>query len=134
MKCPLWMVALPVLLGMGGRKAQQVPQGSAIDIRRPTVIAFYPPVSKGDEANADANEALSDFQFYAGRVKEPLSELGVDFQELYAHSFRIHLGRRTTAFFPKSDVGYYLIVPGREPQIEYGVITDADLILVARRY
>ena len=135
MNSPLGLIAVTLLLGTGSAlKAQHVPQGSAISIQRPTVTAFYPPVSKGDEANADANEALSDFQFYAGRVKEPLKKLGIDFQELYVHSLRIRLGQRIIAFLPKSDVGYYFIAPGRKPHIEYGVMTDADLILVAKRY
>ena len=66
MKCPLRLIVVSVLLGMGcTMKAQQVPQGPAIDIQKSTIIAFFPPVSKGDEGKADANEALTDFQYYA---------------------------------------------------------------------
>ncbi len=135
MNCPRGMIAMTFLLATcSALKAQHVPQGPAISIQGPTVIAFYPPVSKGDEANADANEALSDFQFYAGRIKEPLHKLGIDVQELYVHSFCIRVDHPIVAFLPKSDVGYYFIAPGRKPHIEYGVMTDADLIPVAKRY
>jgi hypothetical protein len=76
-----------------------------------TVIAFYPPSSQTDKANTGANEASSDFQIYAGRVKQPLSRLGIDFQELYVRSFWVHLGGKMITFHPKADlVGYYLII------------------------
>jgi len=85
--------------------------------------------------DADSNEALSDFQLYAERVKQPLSELDIDFQQLYVRSFRLHLSGGDIVFRPKSDtVGYYLIAPGKKPHVEYGVMTDADLLMVARRY
>jgi hypothetical protein len=61
-------------------------------------------------------------------------EIGVTFQVLYARSFRIRSGTGTTTFRPKADVGYYLVEPGKKPQIEYGVLTDSDLLLIARRY
>jgi hypothetical protein len=40
-----------------------------------------------------------------------------------------------TAFRPlKGNVGYHFVVPGRKPRIEYGVMTDADLLQVANEY
>jgi hypothetical protein len=136
MKWTLWLTAIMALLVTDSRLgAQRVSQTPVIDIQRETVIAFYPAASQKDKANADANEALSDFQFYAGRMKQPLSRLGIDFQELYVRSFRIRRDRETIVFRPKTDgVGYYFIAPGKKPHIEYGVMTDADLLLVARRY
>jgi hypothetical protein len=32
------------------------------------------------------------------------------------------------------DVGYYLVVPGKNPLIEYSVMTDADLLHVSNDY
>jgi len=64
---------------------------------------------------------LSDFQFYAGQAKEPLSRLDIDFKEFYVRSFRLRVRGRDILFRPRSDaVGYYLIAPDKKPRIEYG--------------
>jgi hypothetical protein len=135
MKCTFWLFLVMALLAAGGTlEAQRVPQGPVIEIHRATIIAFYPPGSKGDEADADADEALSDFQFYAERIKQPLSNAGIVLQVLYANSFRVCLGTGTITFHPKTRIGYYLVAPGKKPHIEYGVMADSDLLLVAKRY
>jgi hypothetical protein len=105
-------------------------------VRGPTVVAFFEPVSQVKlEKDPDGNEALADFQFYAARVREPLRKAGIDFHELYAHSFRLRAGNRLTTFRPvKMDVGYYLVKPGKKPLIKYGVMTDVDLFHVANEY
>lgn len=101
-----------------------------------TIVAFFPPVTDAElQKDADTNEALADFQFYAKRVREPLKKAGIDFHEVYAHSFRVRVGKTVTVFRPvKGDVGYYFVVPGKKPRIEYGVMTDADLLQVANEY
>ena len=109
----------------------------AITVRRATVIAFFPPVTEQElAADADTNDALDDFQWYAGSARTPLKRGGIDFHELYVHSFRISVsGRRTVAFRPQGvRVGYYFISPGKRPRIEYGVMTDSDLFEIAREY
>ena len=64
-----------------------------------------------------------------------LNEMNIDFKELYVRSFRIHISGTDVVFRPKSDaVGYYLIAPGKKPRIEYGVMTDSDLLVAAKRY
>lgn len=101
-----------------------------------TIVAFFPPVSDAElQKDADTNEALADFQLYATRVREALKKAGVDFHELYTQSFRVRVGESVTTFRPVTvDVGYYFIVPGKEPRIEYGVMTDADLLQLANEY
>jgi len=101
-----------------------------------TVVAFFPPANKPElEKDPDLNEALADFQVYAKRVREPLKRAGVEFHALYAHSFKVRLGRTVTTFrTTKADVGYYFVVPGKKPRIEYGVKTDADLLRTANEY
>jgi hypothetical protein len=113
--------------------AQTIP---TFDVRRPTILAFFPPMSDADMAkNPDMNEALSDFQLYASQSKEPLAKIGVDFQQVYARSFRVRVGASTTTFRPtKAEVGYYFIAPGKKPLVKYGVMTDTDLSDLARRY
>jgi hypothetical protein len=110
------------------------PKNTIVVINRPTVVAFFPPVTSA-ELNADpgTNEALADFQLYATRVRKPLTDAGIDFKEIYAKSFQVQRGTRITTFRPgKVDVGYYFVAPGKEPRIEYGVLTDADLLQVAK--
>jgi hypothetical protein len=53
-----------------------------------TVVAFFPPVTDAElKKDPDTNEALTDFQLYAIRAHEPLKKAGVEFHELYVHSF-----------------------------------------------
>lgn len=101
-----------------------------------TIIAFFPPVSDSELNNdPDLNETLSDFQLYASNVRDPLRKEEIDFQVLYARSFRILIGKNMTMFRPKKgDVGNYFIALGKKPRVEYGVMTDADLIQVAHEY
>jgi hypothetical protein len=106
----------------------------AIEIQRATIIAFGPPTTQAGGTDADASKARSDFQFYSKRAKLQLTKAGIEIQELHAHAFRIHLGSETTVFHPKTDLGYYLIALGKKPLIQYGVMTDADLLLIAKRY
>lgn len=100
------------------------------------IVAFFPPVTKAElQKDADTNEALADFQFYATRLREPLKKAGIDFHEVYAHAFRVRVGKTITTFRPAAgDVGYYFVAPGKRPRIEYGVMTDADLLQVANEY
>ena len=105
-------------------------------VRGPTVIAFFKPVpSEQVDKDADANEALSDFQLYASRARVPLRNAGIEFHELYTHCFRLRVGNKLTTFRPaKVGVGYYFVAPGKKPRIEYGVMTHADLLQVANAY
>lgn len=101
-----------------------------------TIIAFFPPISDSElNKDPDLNETLSDFQLYASNVRDPLRKEGIDFQVLYARSFRIRIGNNVKMFRPKKgDVGYYFIAPGKRPRVEYGVMTDTDLIQVAHQH
>jgi hypothetical protein len=107
-----------------------------IVVRGPTIIAFFPPVEQPElEKDFDTNAALDDFQFYAAKVREPLSKSAIAFHEVYARSFRVTTGTRSIVFRPdKVEAGYYFVAPGKKPRIEYGVMTDADLLQVAREY
>lgn len=115
--------------------AQQTPVSHAVNADGPTIVAFFPNASKAGSDNADANEALSDFQFYAERVKKPLNQLGIQFTEHFGGSFRIRSGSGTRLFTPKADTpGYYFTEHGKRPHIEYGVMTDVDLLALAKDY
>jgi len=107
-----------------------------ITVRGPTVVAFFEPVPQAQlDKDPDASEALADFQLYARNVREPFRKAGIEFHEVYAHSFQLRAGKRLTTFRPaKVKVGYYLVAPGTKPRIEYGVMTDADLLQAANEY
>ena len=109
---------------------------AVIAVHGPTIVAFFPPVTRTElQKDPDTNETLADFRLYATRVREPLKKSGIEFYELYAHSFRIRVGKAITTFRPpKEQVGYYLVAPGKKPRIEYGVISDLDLLDIAHEY
>jgi hypothetical protein len=130
-----WRVFLALLVAFLCIREGVYAQTPVIQIQRRMVIAFFAPAPKGGKVAVDSNEELSDFQFYARRVKEPLNILNIDFRVLHVRSFRLHLSKGDIVFRSKADaVGYYLIAPGKKPQIEYGVMTDADLLQLAKRY
>jgi len=104
-------------------------------IRRPTVIAFFPPVSEQELSDAGRNDSLAHFQYSANEVRKPLHDAGITFIENYAESFRIRLAKAINTFHPeKIKVGYYLIAPGKEPRIQYGVLAEDDLLKIAGEY
>jgi hypothetical protein len=107
-----------------------------IVVRGPTVVAFFESVPQAQlDKDPDTNEALADFQLYARNVRAPLRKAGIEFHEVYANSFQLREGKRLTTFRPaKVKVGYYLAAPGRKQRIEYGVMTDSDLLQVANEY
>jgi uncharacterized protein YecT (DUF1311 family) len=108
---------------------------TVVVVAGPTVVAFFSVTKAELRKDADNNEALADFQFYAQRVRDPFKKIGVEFEEVYGHSFRVRIGQEVTVFTPtKENVGYYLIIPGKKPRIEYGVMTDSDLFQFAKDY
>jgi hypothetical protein len=108
---------------------------SVIDVDRPSIVAFFVPPKHKNQDDVHANDSLSDFQLYLKQAKDPLAKAGIDIYEVYARSFRISTGGKVTTFqTKKAGVGYYLVAPGNKPRVEYGVMTDADLIKVAGEY
>jgi len=103
-------------------------------IRKPTIIAFFPPVNYND-IDDDTADALDDFQYYADEARGSLKRAGVDFEEVYTRSFTVHVDNKTILFRThKDDVGYYYIAPGKKPHVEYGVMTDDDILDEAHDY
>jgi hypothetical protein len=135
MKLFRWIVTLSVFVLLC-RPLGAAPKEKLVVANGPTVVAFFPPVKDTDLSNhPDINESLADFQFYATRVREKLHDAGIDFQEIFALSFAIRCGTKMTIFRPKkTTVGYYFIAPGKSPRVEYGVMTDADILHIATEY
>lgn len=103
-------------------------------IHRPTIIAFHPPVSAA-ESDDPENAVLEDFQWYGMQFRQRRQSAGIQFHEAYVRAFRVRVGRTVTTFRPpKIKVGYYFIAPGKEPRVEYGVLTDDDLLRISSEY
>jgi hypothetical protein len=127
-----WACAFLLLVAIPARVGSSQKQPLSFEISRPTIIAFYPPVT---QSQADGDEALSDFEFYFSKVEGPLKRAGISIYEADAHSFRVRSAGKWQTFRPgKIGVGYYLVAPAGVPQIEYGVMTDVDLLEIARKY
>jgi len=105
-------------------------------VQRPTIIAFFPQVTDaGLEKDPDTNEALGDFQLYAIRAGPRLKKAGIDFEVVDAATFKTRAGKVVRTFSTgKVGIGYYFIVPGKQPRIEYRVMTDEDILKIAHEY
>src|SRR5258708_33537890 len=98
---------------VGTSPLQSAQKTTFFDVRRPVVVAFFPPVTEAEFNDRGTNDALDDFQFYARRVWQPLRKAGVEFPEVYTHRFRTRLRTRNTTFRPvKMGGGYYFLAPG----------------------
>jgi hypothetical protein len=105
-------------------------------IHQPTIIAFYPHFTQDelDKGEGDA-AAMDDFSFYASKAEKRLHKAEINFLPVETHSFRVRVGTKVQYFQGgKISIGYYFIAPGKEPHIEYGVMTDEDIYYAARKY
>ncbi len=102
-------------------------------ITGPVIIAFYP--DGQDSTGKDLRgESLAEFKERTARALGPLEELGVILLVTHAPSFQIQVGteRKTVRLNGGRSFGYYLVVPGKRPKIQYGPVTD--VLQLARDY
>jgi hypothetical protein len=132
----IWILLIVAVWAGAGNSQDAAKPMPVFAIHGPTVVAFFPPVTQQDlSSNPDTNEALSDFQFYNGKVSTPLHNAGVEFREANTLSFRTRIGTTVRIYRTgKAGIGYYFIAPGKEPNIVSGVMTDEDLLDAARKY
>src|ERR1700756_3790879 len=111
----------------GFSAAQAAAKQPVIEVQKPLIVAFYPPVSESDAEQQEEIESLSDFRLSIEGARKSLRAAGIEIHEIYSSSFRVRVGAKTNSFHPTQvGVGYYLIAPGKRPSVEYGVMTDAD--------
>jgi hypothetical protein len=129
------LTALTVVF-LVGRSSEAAQKQEVILVDRPTIVAFFPPVTDTElDKDADTNEALSDFQLYARQARKRLEAVGIQFHEIYARSFIVQVHGKKIVFRSKDiEVGYYFVAPDRAPRIQYGVMTDDDIWAVATAY
>jgi hypothetical protein len=126
---------LAVLLAVAPAFAKTSHTDSAIAIVRPTVIAFYPSEAKVAGKDDDANSSLSDFQLYTASAEQRLQTTNVAVETVFTRSFEVVQDGKTLTFRPaRAAPGYYFAMPGKKPRIEYGVMTDADILRTAQEY
>lgn len=120
-------------IGLAQKSAKPLP---VFEIHGPTVIAFYPQISQEEmDKGGDAATAMDDFQSYLGPADKRLKAAGIELRVEEARSFRVRIaGKLHTHRGGKIDIGYYFIAPGKAPHVEYGVMTDADLVVAAGKY
>lgn len=107
-----------------------------INVSGPTLIAFFAPVTQ-DEVDNDneISETLSDFQWHLREVKQKLQKAGISVNEIYARKFEVVTGNKKKVFKSgKIDVGYYFVKPGKSPKVEYGVMSNSDIVDAAGEY
>lgn len=128
-------LVLLLLTGLSLGMAQETPVPTFV-IERPTIIAFFPPMTDAElENNPDMNEVLADFQLYASQASPRLKNSGVDFEVASAVTFRVSKGGVIHTFKSgKVKVGYYFVAPGKLAHVEYGVMTDDDILAAAAKY
>jgi hypothetical protein len=128
------LTALCLLFGLASDlSAQKTP---TIDVTGPTIVAFFVPMSGAElSGSPDTAEALSDFQLYLTKIREPLAKRGIALSEVHADQFVIRQGTTTTMYgVRRYKVGYCFALPKKEPRVQFGVLTDKDLLHLADEY
>ena len=136
MKRVVRALILSTLLGDLANSQPSPNRPPLILVQRPTIVAFFVPMTEA-EANSGGGdaEALGDFNYYIYKVERRLKRVGIELQQVNGRSFKVRDGTRTSLFETgKIGVGYYFIAPGKEPHVEYGVMTDEDLVDAAKKY
>jgi hypothetical protein len=127
-----------------GRAPPGPPAAAAVDrhppdtirIIGPTVIAYFAVTQAEVDADAEAMEALADFQHYLPSMERRLAACGVNVAETYRTVFLRH-GEAVERFAPSARevrVGYWMMRPGFPDRTLDGVHTDADLLAEAAEY
>jgi hypothetical protein len=136
MKLCLRLLALTLALQAIGMTQPTREHTQTIEIHRATIIIFEPPPKPGELENGEGDaEAYCDFAYYMDRAEKPLQESGIEIRSVLTREFVVRDGNKIrTLKTGKIEFGYYLIAPGKEPRVEYGVMTDKDLFNEARKY
>lgn len=131
----LLVSALLLLLDLPAASAQRSGVPTFV-VDQPTVIAFFAHVTDSElDTNPDLNEALGDFQLYASKAGPRLKAAGIHFDVASSAEFKTKIGSAVRTFRAgKITVGYYFIAPGRQPHVDYGVMTDEDILETASKY
>lgn len=118
-----------------GRRSDSSTVGIVVD--RPVLVAFFATTQAEVDSSDDIGEALSDFQHYLPTIKLGLDSLGVTLREQYTDTVRYVAGGRARVWMPakdSADIGYLLLRPDAEPQVQYAVATTDDVLDQVRKW
>jgi hypothetical protein len=124
-----------VWVGTGYTQAISSKPQPTFVIHGPTVVAFFP-ITQAEADSGEGNaEALDDFNYYIFEANERLNKAGIEIHIVNEQSFQTQTGKKLAEFQAGKDrVSYYFIAPNKEPHAEYGVMTDEDLLDLARKH
>ena len=131
-RAPLLAVLLLGMMAQQGAARFSPSTGPVkVAVTGPTIVAFYA------ESTGDDQEALADFEFYLGKVGPTLDSAGVKL--VVAFTDTVYLtwsgGRKQTLSTRDSiRVGYGFTDRRRPLALEYGVLTDIDLLCKGARH
>ena len=116
---------------LGAQSSPASTKGVRVAVAGPTIVAFFV-ASPGDSDS----ESLSDFEFYLGKVAPDLDNAGVKLVVAFADTLYLTWpdGRKQVVSTRDSiGVGYGFTDRRRPLAMEYGVMTDIDLLCEATR-
>jgi hypothetical protein len=116
----------------------QIPDSVWVSVTGPTFVAFSPLVSEGAlDRDADLATVLDDFGWHLASATDSLRALGYSVEARAGDTLWLRTKARSWYFTPAADsaqVGFYVIRPGAEPAVHYGVLTDIEISELGRRY
>lgn len=96
-----------------------------IVVERPTIVGFFPAVTESDvEADAGVNSALEHWEWALENAQRCFGPKGVHVQAVLADKVVIETDGQIVEAVPRlgatADIGYYLLAPGRAPELVMG--------------
>jgi hypothetical protein len=107
-------------------------------VQGPVLVAFYPAASQeAVDSSEDLATVIDDFSYHLSTAMDSLRALGITVTERPVGQIRLSEGGRAREFLPakdSADVGYLFVIPGQPDRVQYGVMTNSDLVDAARHY
>jgi hypothetical protein len=111
---------------------------TTVVVQGPVLVAFYPALSQAAvDSSEDLATVFDDFSYHLSTAMDSLRALGITVTERPVGRIRLSEGGREREFLPAKDsaaVGYLFVSPGEPDRVQYGVMTNSDLVDAARHY
>jgi hypothetical protein len=118
-----------------GQEVTNIPTCGTYRIASPTVVAFfnYASVQPNDPNLPDV---IEDFRLTVQRLRERLDDSVIAVHECYQSWFEVNVPGKALQHFTvgPEGAGYYLVSPAVPAKVEYGVMTDEDVINLMRQH
>jgi len=104
---------------------------AAVVVAGPTVVGFFPPVTEAQTAaDEELNALLDDFGWHLSAATVSLRARGYQVEVRFTDTLYFREGTRRWRFVPPDTarIGYYLVAPGRAPDVLYQIHTDEELV------